>query len=609
MKSIINTLVLVFFIFYSLIGFSQDNHLKSKTERIVVKEDSSFVKEISITFKKSDKLRLYPIFYDTELERISDIQLFEKKRKRLKKLPVRKIFEENIELDYITSKSIKSIQIPADKEVKLTYLVTCNELMYFTSLHFFSYYEIDTLHYQIDIPKEFKLVHNTIHKDSLAFFTIDSTKTDIGSNWNIKVVPKKVEPDPMQLFGIYKNMKVPLMRTLVMPTSYEHRPVDYMNDWYIRNSASKKILNASVRQKIDELTKDVSDPLKIVNILYDYVRSNFKYVAIEIGMGAFIPSPAEEVYANKQGDCKDLSNFLSEVLKYKGIESDIALAATFDHISDCDFPSLSSANHVIGIAYINGKTILLDPTDPIHYEGSPVQSLQDRTILIVNPKGGTFYKVKPFSPQQNGVLYQLDLTLDASSMLVKGTFDIDYNGISSNYLKSFLKSEGEKEFKNFGKVLYEEVFGNQSISDIEVTNEAKKLHLEGNISINGKTFNDGSSKYLFIDFLPRLMETESRETLIEGTYIRSPFHKKVRAKIKIDEPIVTFDPIEYTYQGEGMSLSMTIRATSNLEIECNYDFIFDHIFIDKNNIDETNEILKSFKKIINEPIVLKKQKS
>ncbi len=609
MKSFINALILLFFAFYNLKGLTQNIHLKSKFEKIIIQEDSSFVNEITIIFKKSDEPRLYPIFYDTELEQISDIQLFVKKGRRLKQLSVKNIYEEDVKLDYITSKKIKSVEIPADMEVKLTYLVSCKELMYFSSLQFFSYNEIDTLKYQIKVPKKFELTYNTIYKDSLSFYEIDSSKTGTGSVWNIKVSPKKVEPEPLQFFGIYKNMKVPLMRTLVIPSSYKNKPTSYINDWYFKNVTPKKGLNASVKQKIDELTANVTDPLQIVNIIYRYVKSNFKYVAIEIGMGAFIPSHANEVYLNKQGDCKDLSIFLSEALKYKGVKSDIALAATFDHISDCDFPSLSSANHVIVIAYINGETILLDPTDPIHLEGTPVQSLQDRTILIINSKGGSFYEIKRFDPQQNEIYYQLDLKIDTNNMLIKGAFEIDYNGISSNYLRRILKSEGKKEFGNFGKIFYEEVFGNQLISDLAVTNESKKLHFEGNISINGKIFNDDSNKYLFIDFLPRLIETESRETLIEGTYLGNTFHKKVRAKIKMDEPIEIFKPIEHTYVGKGVSLNVTIRAISNLEIECDYDFIFDHIFIEKENISKTNEILKSFKKIINEPIVLKKQKN
>ncbi len=609
MKSSINVFLLLFVILCNVKGLTQNIQLKSRLEKIEIQEDATFINEVTVIFKRSDEPRLYPIFYDTELEQISNIRLFSKKGKRLKKLPLKNIYEEDVKLDYITSKMVKSVTIPADKEIQLTYSVSCKELMYFSSLPFFSNNTIDTLQYQIKIPKKFELAHNTIYKDSLSFYAIDSTKTATNALWNIKVSPKKVQPDPLQFFGIYKNMKVPLMRTIVMPHSYKNRPTDYFNDWYFKRITPKKGLNVFVKHKIDELTINVTDPLELINIIYNYVKSNFKYVAIEIGMGAFIPSPTNEVFVNKQGDCKDLSNFLTEALKYKGIKSDIALAATFDHISDCDFPSLSSANHVISIAYINGETILLDPTDSIHLEGTPVQSLQGRTILIINNERGSFYPVKRFTPQQNKICYQLNLKMDSNDMLLKGKFDIDYNGISSNYLRRALKSEGKKEFVCFAEIFYEKVFGNQSISDLTVTNESKKLHFEGNISINGKTVNDGQNKYLFIDFLPRLIETESRETLIEGTYLESPFHKKVRAKIKMDEPIEVFKPIKYTYQGEEISLQVTIRAISDSEVQCNYDFIFDHIFIEKENIDKANEILKSFKKIINEPIVLKKQKN
>jgi hypothetical protein len=176
-------------------------------------------------------------------------------------------------------------------------------------------------------------------------------------------------------------------------------------------------------------------------------------------------------------------------------------------------------------------------------------------------------------------------------------------------LRYYLKSEGKEAFDTFGKEYFEEIFGDQSISDLKVTNSSKEIHLDGTITTNGKTFNDGNSKYVFIDFLPRLIESESRETLMEGTYLRSPFYKKIRATLQIDEPIETFAPIEHTYTGEGMSLIVTIKAVSNQEIQCNYDFTFDHIFINQKNSGDTNEILKSFKKIINEPIVLKKQKT
>ncbi|MDP5092066.1 MAG: transglutaminase domain-containing protein [Polaribacter sp.] len=609
MLRFIKPLIFCILIFENVSIVSQETGLKEKSEKIIINEDSSFDIEYTILLKKSSEPRTYPIFYDTELEKVSEIALSEVKGKRLKPLTIKRIFEEEVKLDYIASKKIKSVFIPAEMEVSLTYLVSCKELMYFSSLPFFSYQEIDTLKYEITVPKKFEFVHNIIHKDSLSFYSIDSTNTDFNTTWKIKAAPKKVAEDPLQFFGIYKNMKVPLMRTLVMPNSYKNDPKKYMNDWYLENISSKKGLDASVKQKIDELTANTTDPKEILHIIYNYMKRNFKYVAIEIGMGAFIPSHANEVFTNKQGDCKDLSNFLSETLKYKGIKSDIALAATFNHISDCDFPSLSSANHVICVAYINEEKILLDPTDIIHLVGTPVQSLQNRSILIINEEGGNFYEVAQFSPQQNEIYYQLDLAMDENNAILKGTFTTNYNGISSNYLKRNLHDIGETEFKNFSKSFYEEVLGNQSISDVTLINDLQKLQFTGAISITGKTFIDGSNRYLFIDFLPKLIENESRQTLFEGTYLRNPFHKKVVSNIQLNEPIEDFKPITHSFEGAGISLNVTIRKNSDLEIQCNYDFVIDHLFVEKENISNINEILNAFKKILNDPIVLKKKKS
>lgn len=598
----------MFFIFSYLNGISQNIDVKSKFEKIKILDDHSFVNEITIIFKKSEVSRLYPIFYDTKLEYIANIKLFEKRRKKFKEIPLKKIYENDVELDYISSKKIKSIQIPPNKDIKLTYSITCSELMYFSSLQFFSYYAVDSLKYQIKVPKKFAFAHNIVNKDSLPNFYFDSIKNINETVWKINLIPKKIEPDPLSFFRIYKNIKAPLMRTLVTPIAYKDNPTKYMNDWYTKSLISKKGLNDIVKKKIDELTFNINDQNKILNIIYNYVKKNFKYVAIEVGMGAFIPTPANEVFLNKQGDCKDLSNFLSEALNYKGIKSNVALAATFNHISNCDFPSLSSANHVICIAYLKDKKILLDPTDPIHIEQQPVQSLQDRTIFIINSEGGTFYNVDKFTPKQNEISYNVNLNLNSEKSLIKGNFNINYKGISGNFLKRFKKSESEKNFNNFQKNLYEEIFGNQSVTDISTIKSDETLNLKGKISISGKTFNDGQNKYLFIDFLPRIIETENRETLIEGTYLNNPFYKKVKVKIKLDQPIERFKTKEHSFKGKNISLNLKIKFISNIEIECSYNFIFNHLFINKENIEKINKILKSFKKITNEPIVLQKQK-
>ncbi|WP_430967331.1 transglutaminase-like domain-containing protein [Spongiimicrobium sp. 2-473A-2-J] len=517
------------------------------------------------------------------------------------------IVEEDVELDYIASKKVKSIFIPSEYETKISYTVECSELMYFSDLRFFSNNTIDTLKYQITVPKTFRFIHNTIYKDSLDYMAIDSISSDSITRWNIKVVPEKIEPDPLTFFGIYRNKKVPLMRTIVVPVSYKDDGLKYLNDWYLQKVETKRGLNPEVLNKIDELTKGVSDPRQVMEILYNYVRSNFKYVAIEIGMGAFIPTHANEVFSNKEGDCKDLSNFLSEALNYKGIKSHIALAATYDHISDCDFPSLSSANHVVCLAYIKDEPIVLDPTDPIHFPETPVQSIQNRSILIINPNGGERYKIKGFTPQQNLIDYEIGLKANSDRMLMEGEFKAWYNGISGNFLRREFRYIGKDKMNSAGKRYYESVFGNQSISDFKVNHNANSIGAEGKISINGKIFNDTNNRMLFLDFLPRIIETENRETLLEGTHLGSNFNKNVNLRIEMDEIFETFAPIEHTFSDKGVSLHLKISNPSDFIIECNYEFMFDYITIEKDNHAITNEVLKSFKKIINEPIILRKK--
>ena len=603
----VKVLLLNYVLFFSVKISAQDIAIKTRLENIKIESDTSFVKHVHVLLKKSNNSIEYPVVYDGDLEEISDIQVYVKKGKRFKPAKNLIVIEEDVDLDYIANKKVKIIIIPPEVEAKITYTIKCRELMYFSDLRFFSNNDIDTLKFRISVPKAFCFKHNTIYKDSLNYMSIDSIKTDNFIKWYIEVTPVKVDPDPLLFFGIYKNIKMPLMRTVILPSSYENNELEYMNDWYLSKAETKRGLDGNVITKINELTKGISDPMKVLDILYDYVKNNFKYVAIEIGMGAFIPSHVNEVFVKKQGDCKDLSNFLSEILNYKGIKSNIALAATYSHISDCDFPSLSSANHVICVANIKDKPILLDPTDPIHLPNTPVQSLQKRTILIINSNGGKFYKVNDFSLEQNLIHYEIELEANSSKMLMKGKFKTHYNGISGNFLKRELIYANEDKVNDIGKKHYESIFGNQTINDFKFNDRANIIDVEGKIEVSGKVFDDEENKFLFIDFLPRIIETESRETLLEGTHLGSCFKKTVNLSIKMDHPIETIKPIEYNYSNNGVSLHLKVISHSDFIIECNYEFEFDYFNIEKGNLTITNDILKSFKKIINEPIILRKK--
>jgi len=593
--------------FTSVRGIAQNISIGNRVEDIIIKEDTSFVKHVNVVIKESDETVSYPIFYDSELEKVSDIQVFSKKGKRYKPVKDKVVVEDDVKLEYIASKKVKSVIIPPGSALKISYTIESEELMYLSDLRFFSNNTIDTLKYRITVPNTFQFIYNTIYKDSLEYMSIDSISTDSMTRWDIEVVPEKTEPDLLSFFGIYRNKKSPLMRTIVVPASYKGNGMKYMNDWYLQKVGTKRGLNPQVIHRINELTKGKSKPSEILDILYNYVKNNFKYVAIEIGMGAFVPSHANEVFSNKEGDCKDLSNFLSEALNYKGIKSHIALAATFDHISDCDFPSLSSANHVVCLAYLDDTPIILDPTDPIHAPKTPVQSIQNRSILIVNPSGGEWHRAQGFTPQQNLIDYEIDLKENSDKMSMQGGFVAKYNGISGNFLRRQFMHSDEEKINATIKKHFQLVFGNQSIEDFSIIAKPKVVDTDGKLSINGKIFNDTDSRILFLDFLPPLLETQERGELLEGTHLGSNISKKVRLHMEMGEDFETFEPVEHLFSKEGVSLSLKIVSPSDSIVAINYEFVCDHDLVDKENSKAINEILTSFKKILNDPIILEKK--
>ena len=52
-----------------------------------------------------------------------------------------------------------------------------------------------------------------------------------------------------------------------------------------------------------------------------FAQRDIRYVAIEIGIGAYQPHAARDVLLNRYGDCKDKVTLLAAMLQEVGIES------------------------------------------------------------------------------------------------------------------------------------------------------------------------------------------------------------------------------------------------------------------------------------------------
>ncbi len=81
--------------------------------------------------------------------------------------------------------------------------------------------------------------------------------------------------------------------------------------------------------------------------LYDWVRRNIRYVAVNVGRGEVIPHRAADVLANRYGDCKDHVALYGALLDALGIRNEPALISSGNVYTLPSVAGFGVINHVI----------------------------------------------------------------------------------------------------------------------------------------------------------------------------------------------------------------------------------------------------------------------
>jgi hypothetical protein len=178
-----------------------------------------------------------------------------------------------------------------------------------------------------------------------------------------------------------------------------------------------------VRNKARALIDGVPDRKRRIETLADFARRQVRYVAVEVGIGGYRPTPPQQVMDRLWGDCKDKALLLVDLLKEAGIEAYPALALLdSEGRVDRDFPSPFQFNHEIVAVPVQGLDLPADAPvaggylflDATQEEGGIAwlqPAVQDQEILVVRNGRGELVHT-PVRHDQEG--RRLDVTLDLS---------------------------------------------------------------------------------------------------------------------------------------------------------------------------------------------------
>ncbi|MDF2381078.1 DUF3857 and transglutaminase domain-containing protein [Nostoc ellipsosporum NOK] len=193
--------------------------------------------------------------------------------------------------------------------------------------------------------------------------------------------------------------------------------------------AGRDELPANVKDRVHQLTDNITTTQEKVKLLYEYMQQHTRYISIQLGIGGWQPFEAKFVADKKYGDCKALSNYMAALLKEAGIPSLYAVINAGrgrDELFE-EFPS-SQFNHAILCVPLQKDTMWLEctsQTTPAGYMGS---FTGNRYALVVDEAGGKLVRTPSYTIDDNIQSRSIKARLDQDATLVINSATL-YTGV------------------------------------------------------------------------------------------------------------------------------------------------------------------------------------
>ena len=293
-----------------------------------------------------------------------------------------------------------------------------------------------------------------------------------------------------------------------------------LGQWSFSLFNGKFDLPEKAKTEILEKVSGAIDAKEKIKILYKYMQSRSRYVAIEMGINGWMPQPAASVYENKYGDCKDLSTFMVAVLRTAGINAYPALALTRRKGKVyTDFPS-NQFNHCIVFVPLEKDTIWLECTDPyLEMEDTP-GSIEDTEALVIKPDGGELIHTPQKKSSENVWKGKLEGILSKTGDL-NFSASVQLTGNQKNYFKEELAENSNKDDLIFLQGYFGRNCPTLNLTEFsEVFDPTHSSDYELNIMGTYEKFIVVKSSRLFVN--PNIFNKETDDDLPE----QKPFERK-----------------------------------------------------------------------------------
>ncbi|MEM7086811.1 MAG: DUF3857 domain-containing protein [Bacteroidota bacterium] len=359
-------------------------------------------------------------------------------------------------------------------------------------------YEVSTERSKYEIINE-KQIPLTTRKFNLENFNVEVVEDQTKYSYSLKNLPA-VEREPL---SPHYTEFTPVVKVALQKFQLENKSA-YVKTWkefglWQNNSLLKgrDALPEQTKSKVAQLVAGIDDPKEKARIIYKYMQDKTRYISVQVGIGGWQPSMAEEVDRLNYGDCKGLTNYTKALLKTQGIESYYTIVSAGSNARDLDedFVALQG-NHVILSVPFEDEMVFLECTSqqlPFNYLGTHTD---DRKVLMVTPEGGVMTKTHTYNSETNLTIISATAVFD-DDLKLSGTIKGSSSGISYNN-KYFLVTEKKEDVVRY----YKDMWGHLNslkVSNVTFDNDTKNVTFKESLNFETEGYISKAGKRILIN--------------------------------------------------------------------------------------------------------------